>query len=624
MSLRLAALISAVLFCGAISSDRCAGAESIPLFSARGELPRLRDKLAPIFQFEIEDGPLKIDRAALEAAAATIDDEDAAIAAAMAGKIPLNLAYHPAAARRFLAEQRKLEGPQAVPLAETSPPSPLFVLFGRIEHEASKRIGFSGSRKPEYVQHNDWKEWSAAFTSNTIAGELRANDDGNEMLLWEREGPQRRLEFRTDGSSAFFIRLIDRTGAQILIRQDREGRFYFEALFDGKKFVAQDESFVAFVRKHREPQLARVWAGFSAMGICPILPLTDPELRDHVLALLDRSVEDVANGKKLLGQLESDDEDIRNRASLLLDARYPRLDDLIHEKIQAKPTPREVRQRLESIAKDRKEPCLLGATVAACDLLNDAPYLLSLLDDAEPKDYLRVVRQLEAITGMKPGNDAKAWKEWLASQPVASVPGDGSVEHRKWSESSLAAEGELQGLREVFAELFRFDGDFDVARLSSSEAQSRFLRIQGWVRFGSKGFSANGGGDGDASFTGDTLRGRRRDQFDSEDLIFIEMHSPKRTLELHFGRAGQFQIRLSSADEFVALEREFGGTFSVIAVVDGQLFVEQEKSFVEFCRRHRALMELDVLPLYAKFGIRVPVPRNDDQVEARQASTDVK
>jgi hypothetical protein len=95
-------------------------------------------------------------------------------------------------------------------------------------------------------------------------------------------------------------------------------------------------------------------------------------------------------------------------------------------------------------------------------------------------------------------------------------------------------------------------------------------------------------------------------------------------VELHFGRAGQFQIRLSSADEFVSLEREFRGTFSVIAVVDGQLFVEQEKSFAEFCRRHRALMELDVLPLLAKFGIHVPVPRNDDQVEARQTSTDVK
>ena len=60
-------------------------------------------------------------------------------------------------------------------------------------------------------------------------------------------------------------------------------------------------------------------------------------------------------------------------------------------------------------------------TIDAFDLLNDPQYIVAFLDDADPKEFLQIVRYLEKISGKKLGTDPAAWKEW------AKGKGDGQL-----------------------------------------------------------------------------------------------------------------------------------------------------------------------------------------------------
>ena len=55
-------------------------------------------------------------------------------------------------------------------------------------------------------------------------------------------------------------------------------------------------------------------------------------------------------------------------------------------------------------------------TIAAFDLVNDPQYVVSFLEDADPKEFVKIVRHLEQISGQKLGTDPAAWKEWAASK----------------------------------------------------------------------------------------------------------------------------------------------------------------------------------------------------------------
>ena len=133
-------------------------------------------------------------------------------------------------------------------------------------------------------------------------------------------------------------------------------------------------------------------------------------------ALLLRTPDATAEGQQLLEDLDSDTREVRDRATRLLGNLFDRYKDLIQQKLQDKSSSAEVRSRLKNIVANEADSKLVRQTIAAFDLVNDPQYVVSFLDDADPKEFIKIVRHLEKISGQKLGTDPAAWKEWANSK----------------------------------------------------------------------------------------------------------------------------------------------------------------------------------------------------------------
>src|SRR5262249_45727768 len=112
--------------------------------------------------------------------------------------------------------------------------------------------------------------------------------------------------------------------------------------------------------------------------------------------------------------LDSSEFAAREKASETIGNRFEIYQDMIVAKLQEKTIPLEVRTRLQAIVNGHSDQQRIAQTVSALSLLEDAPYLVSLLDHATPESTPKLTEHLEKITGQKLGADAAAWKEWAA------------------------------------------------------------------------------------------------------------------------------------------------------------------------------------------------------------------
>jgi hypothetical protein len=549
-----------------------------------------------------------------------IEKEDVDAAAARQQKLEREAANDPAAKarlesqKRFEVSQKRFEERRQKwreeQLARVGPPPPLFALFNRIQEQARQgSSSFSGGgREPGCTERSDWHEWQTAFEGETVAGELRINSDAEELLFREKTPPNRRLEFRTDRASAFSLEISKPNGDSILLRQDRGGRFFMVAMAEGQKFVGQSASFLGLLKEYKGPLLNQAVEILSELGLRPLAALNDARLRDVVIRLLSRTPEELIAGKDLLSDLESDDDSKRNHAGLLLYSRYNLFTDLIHEKALSSLTPADVKSALDRVIADRKEPRVIGDTLAVLDLANEPRYLVSLLDGADPTEYLTIVRRLKAITGQKPGNDAAAWQKWAATQLGPPSSSAEAKQRAKWKGSSLLEEGELQAVSSLLARMFTFNIESGVLRSKpQSLPYTVFSKVEEQARAGSQVCTGGSGGGwwgpSNSSFTTDTVRGRMQTTNDFEEVVLTEMRLPRRTLEYRFKGRSQFRLRLSNVDgDLITIDQASNWRFSIIAIVEGGVFANQAKSFLEFFRGHRRLMESEILPALAKFG----------------------
>jgi hypothetical protein len=125
-----------------------------------------------------------------------------------------------------------------------------------------------------------------------------------------------------------------------------------------------------------------------------------------------RTPEAEAKGLQLLDDLAAENNETRQKAERSLSNLYDRYSDLIHRRLQDPLTSAEVCKSLQRIVDDNSEVQRVGETIAVLDLLNDPGYIATFLDDADPREYLKIVRRLEAITGQQLGTDPAAWKQW--------------------------------------------------------------------------------------------------------------------------------------------------------------------------------------------------------------------
>jgi len=396
--------------------------EAKPSLQGAGALGAVREPLAAVFQFKIENGKLSLDRDAWAAAAEKIEKDEAAAADAEAKNLPKGMAPNSPEALRYRARQLERQADQLERQARmgAAKAPPLHALFRQVQARAANaprgRVGGGSS----FSSSNGSQVWQIGFESGGLSGELRTDGDGDRLILQESAKPKRMLELMTDGGG-FRIQLVGSEGDSILLRQEAEGRFSVVAIIGGKVVAERALSFVLFIQKNRGFAERVLLPALASVGVRPILLPDDEAVRKTALALLLRPREVTDEGQQLLAQLDDDRLETRERARRLLANLYDQYKDLIEQTLQDKSASAEVRAQLTRIVAEESDSKLVRQTIAALNLLNDPRYVVSFLEDAEPRESISIARHLESITGKKLGPDAAAWKEWLNAKDGANV-----------------------------------------------------------------------------------------------------------------------------------------------------------------------------------------------------------
>jgi len=249
------------------------------------------------------------------------------------------------------------------------------------------------------------------FSSGKLGGLLHTRKDYVRMSLEETQAPQRTLEVTIDGSGAYRIQLAEPEGDMVLLSQAKNGRFTVVAVVADKTFTARGESFAAFFKEHRKGFDTHVLPVLDAMGIRPVPASSSEKVRKAVVALLSRTPETLAEGKKLLDDLDSEEFAVRQKAATQLTDRYAIYQDLIQERLKEKLT-LDVQKRLEKIVNEHADASRISQALTSLGLLQDPAYLISLLDHVTGDEAAPLTAQLEKTTGEKLGKDVAAWKEW--------------------------------------------------------------------------------------------------------------------------------------------------------------------------------------------------------------------
>jgi hypothetical protein len=388
--------------------------ESTTSLQGAGALGAVREPLTAIFQFKIENGKLSLDRDAWAAAAEKIEKDEAAAAEVEAKNLPKGMAPNSPEALRYRARQLERQADQLerqTRMGGAKAP-PLHTLLRQVQARAANAPRGRTGGSSGFSSSNGRQVWQMAFESGGLSGQLRTDGDGEQLILRESSKPRRMLELVTDGDG-FRIQLVSLDGDSILLRQEPGGQFSVAAIIAGKVVVERSPSFVLFLQKNRELAGKVVLPALASAGVRPILSPDDEIVRKTALALLLRPREATDEGQQLLAQLDDDHLETRERARRLLANLYDQYKDLIERTIEDKSAPAEVRAQLTRIVSEESDSKLVRQTIAALNLLNDPQYIVSFLEDAQPRESVGIARHLESITGKKLGTDAAAWKEWL-------------------------------------------------------------------------------------------------------------------------------------------------------------------------------------------------------------------
>jgi hypothetical protein len=253
-----------------------------------------------------------------------------------------------------------------------------------------------------------------SYTGGKCNGRVATKGDLLKEIAFEETGEGgRSIEYTEDGKGGFRLQITHPDGDLILLLQTPKGAFRTVALVGGETFAGQAESFAAFYKQHRKVMEGDILPVLSRFGIQPVLSAAEPKVRKTVTALLQRTPDSIDEGKKLLGELDSEQFAVREQATKTLADRFAIYQDLIREKQKDKDASLEVRTRVEKILTANADLDRVNQSIELLNLTKDPAYVVSLLDGATPAESTRLGSHLEKLTGQKLGSDAKAWKEWL-------------------------------------------------------------------------------------------------------------------------------------------------------------------------------------------------------------------
>ncbi len=305
--------------------------------------------------------------------------------------------------RSSWGEAPKTPAKPAIGVVANAPPIELF--FNQIRTNSGQITSSGGSYSTRYRDMH--------FGGANLSGRIRTSGDFVRMELEEMNAPHRTLEWTDDGQGALKMMLSQPDGDLLLLQQSKQGTFTMTGVIGGKPFAAQGATFLTMYKQHRQSMDTQVLPVLQSLSIRLIPSPATPEMKKAVLALLTRTPELLAEGKKLLGDLDNEKFPVRDKASKLLNERFEIYKDLIGERLKESGISQEAASRLNKIMAAHPDAQKVSQTIAALDLLRDPVYLVGILAEAGPADRAKVAAQLKIVTGQRLGADPEAWKRWL-------------------------------------------------------------------------------------------------------------------------------------------------------------------------------------------------------------------
>jgi hypothetical protein len=119
------------------------------------------------------------------------------------------------------------------------------------------------------------------------------------------------------------------------------------------------------------------------------------------------------------------------------------------------------------------------------------------------------------------------------------------------------------------------------------------------------------------NFTGTNLNGVLHTRRAALLLLRLEEVGGRgRTLEYAVDGKNGFRLQLTHPDgDMILLGQTPKGRFRCVAILGKRTFAGQGDSFVDFCKQHRVVMETDVLPILAHFGVEPILSSQDARVK---------
>jgi hypothetical protein len=306
--------------------------------------------------------------------------------------------------RLKLDRQRWSEAPPNL-IAALNQASPIEHIFRHIQTLAGG--GSSGM-----TVSNRYRE--LRFTGSALSGRVLTRDQLIRFELEEVGAPNRSLEFQDDGES--FRLFLSGRRDDLYLRQDKEYGFTLAAVIGGKAIAAEGASFLDLYKRRRETFDKDVLPILNGLSIHLFVPPSSADLKSAVRAILSRSPALLEEGKRLLADLDHDQFAIRDNASKLLSERYEIYKDLIAATLKDPSISVETERRLQKIRAAHADSQKVTQVIAALDLLNDAEFLIGLLDETAAPERGPIAARLEQVTGQRLGQDVAAWRKWLAAR----------------------------------------------------------------------------------------------------------------------------------------------------------------------------------------------------------------
>ncbi len=265
----------------------------------------------------------------------------------------------------------------------------------------------------------------SSFTTSKLEGKVEFTRLGSfQAVLEERESPERIIKFHDDGQGALMIGLSDKSGRlSLALKQSRDGNVSVRHAAGDDVFAGGAGSFAAFYAKHQQYVEDRLFPLLKHVGIGAPLTPYNAGVKKATLERL-RSLptpEKIAQGQRLIEQLNSNLYKKRQEASKALAADFDSYRNLIARTIRKPSTPPETVSRLKMIVKARPKQKPTDEFVTAQGLTANVGYLVNLLGETKPADRAIVARTLQRLTKQKFGSDHAAWKKWW-SQKNTTAP----------------------------------------------------------------------------------------------------------------------------------------------------------------------------------------------------------